>query len=93
MKKVVKKTNERYVTEKTFKKFESSFGGNMANIARSFSRVEESLGMVVKELKNIHEDNKYSRQNISSLSSDGLSYDRRIDGLTLRVDKLESKLK
>ena len=100
MKKVTKKTNQKYVTEKSFKKFESSFEIDMANIAKSFARVDESLELhnkamheMLKEIKTIHEDNKYFRQSISNLYSDGLSHDRKISALDGRVEKLEAKSK
>ncbi len=51
MKKVAKKSTEKYITEKNFEK-------HMGGIARSFTRIEESLEMIVRELKNLHEDNK-----------------------------------
>ena len=107
MKKVVKKTTEKYVTEAKFGVFEKTFESSMRSIAKSFSDQNETLKihtdmfkkngevmeLMLKEIKNIHEDNKYFKQNISSLNSDGLSYDRKIENLTLRVEKLESKNK
>lgn len=93
MEKRIKKTTEKYVTEKTFEK-------SMRSIAGSFSRVDVSLEMhgkvlqeILKEIKTIHEENKYFRQSISNLNIDGLSYDRRIDNLSVRLEKLESKSK
>ena len=46
--------------------------------------------VMLKEIKTIHEDNKYFRQSISSLNFDGLTYDRKIGDLTTRVEKLEN---
>ncbi len=93
MKKVVKKTTEKYVTNKTFET-------NMASIVRSFERVDASLdahtkvlGEILKEIRQIHEDNKEFRKNFASLSIDGVSYDRRIENLNIRVEKLEAKSK
>jgi len=114
MKKAVKKTGGKYLTERkfgvfqnTFKKFENSFEINMRSIAKSFARVDESLGeinktlkmqqdvlqIMLKEITAIHEDNKYFRESISSLNKDGLYYDKRIENLDIRVEKLESKAK
>jgi DNA topoisomerase IA len=92
MKKGTSKTAERYVTGITFKKFESSFETNMANIAKSFERHEKVMDHILKELQQMHEENKYFRQSISGLNNDGLSYDRKIDNLNLRVEKLEAKM-
>jgi hypothetical protein len=41
---------------------------------------------MLKEIKTIHEDNKYFRAGISNLNLEGLSYDRKIE-------KLEEKVK
>ena len=91
MKERIQKTTEKYVTRTMFKKFESSFETNMANIARSFERHEKVMDHILKELQQMHEENKYFRQSISGLNSDGLSYDRKIDNLTVRVEKFETK--
>ena len=86
MKREASKITEKYVSEKTF---ESS----MLSIAQNFMRIEESLGMIVKELKNLHEDNKYMRQTLSSFTSDVSRHDRKISNLDVRVEKLELKSK
>ena len=86
MKKVVKKTTEKYVTEKTFET-------NMASIAKSFERVDAALEMVVQELKNLHEDNKYIRQTLSNFTGDVSRHDRKISDLDIRLEKLELKAK
>jgi septal ring factor EnvC (AmiA/AmiB activator) len=59
---------------------------------KKFNQHDKIFEVMIKELKTIHEDNKYFRENISSLNSDGLSYNRKIDNLTARVEKLESKV-
>lgn len=84
MKKGLKKTTEKYVTENTFEK-------HMQNIAKSFDRHEKVMQDILKELKQMHEENKYFRASISNLNLEGLSYDRKIENLTIRVEKLESK--
>lgn len=93
MKKITPKTTEKYVTEKTFET-------NMQAIAKSFHRVDKALEMhgrvmqdILKEVKSIHEDNKHFRNSIIGLNSDSISYERRVENLTFRVEKLESKNK
>ena len=100
MKKSVKKTTEKYLTENKFQKFEKTFEGSMRSIAGSFARVDASteehqkvMQLMLKEIIAIRDDNKYFRENILSLNTDGSSYDRRIDNLNMRVEKLESKIK
>jgi len=54
---------------------------------------KDVLEVMLKEIRTIHEDNKYFRANISALYTDGVSYDRKINNLTVRVEKLEVKSK
>jgi CMP-2-keto-3-deoxyoctulosonic acid synthetase len=49
------------------------------------------LQIMLKEIKAIHEDSKSFRNNISTLYTDHVSYDRKIENLTVRVEKLEIK--
>jgi len=83
MKKVAKKKIEKYVTETTFEK-------HMTNIAKSFDRhekvmvdIQEVMTLILKEMKQMQEENKYFRENISNLYGDGVSYDRRLSNLTV----------
>jgi len=55
--------------------------------------VKAGAEVMLKEIRTIHEDNKYFRANISALYTDGVSYDRKINNLTVRVEKLELKSK
>jgi len=54
---------------------------------------QEVSKIMLKEIKAIHEDGKSFRENISSLNTDGILYDRKINNLTVRVEKLEVKSK
>ncbi len=99
MKKIMVK-QEKYLTEKKFKKFEGSFDTSMRAIAHSFAKVDENLAkhgkvldILLKEVQAMHEDNKYFRQSVSTLYTDGSSHDRRIENLTMRVERLESTRK
>ena len=65
------------------------FDGVYENMKDGFDRHGKVLEGILKEIKAIHEDNKYFRQSISSLNIDGSSYDRKIEDLTMRVEKLE----
>ena len=77
--------------KKTFNKFEDKFDASMRAVAKSFADNAEVMGLILKEIRTIHEENKYFRESISSLNTDGLSYDKRISSLDVQVDKLESK--
>jgi hypothetical protein len=76
----------KYVTESTFEK-------HMANIAKSFDRVDTTLESIIKELRDIKEEQKETRKDLASFASDVLRHDRRIEDLTIRVERLESKSK
>ena len=100
----IKKTTEKYVTEKTFNtfenrfdKFEARFESSARATAKSFADTTEIINktteIILKEIRTIHEDNKYFIQSISSLNTDGLSFDRKIENLTMRVEKLELSLR
>lgn len=56
-----------------------------------FKTQQDVLQIMLKEIKAIHEDSKSFRDNISTLFTDHVSYDRRIENLTIRVEKLEIK--
>lgn len=91
MKKKEVKKIEKYVTEKTFNKFEARFESSARTTAKSFAdnakitagmlvqlkNINEVTTIILKEIRTIHEDNKYFRQSISGLNTDGLSYDKK----------------
>lgn len=49
------------------------------------------LQIMLKEIKAVHEDSKSFRDNISTLYTDHVAYDRKIENLNVRVEKLELK--
>ena len=49
------------------------------------------VALILKEISAIHKDNKHFRETVASLNMDGISYNRRIENLTIRVEKLETK--
>ena len=82
--KVFKKTASEF--EDKFDKFEDRFESSARATAKSFADNAEVMALILKEIRTIHEDNKYFRQSISSLNIDGLSQDRKIENLTTRMD-------
>ncbi|MDD5721385.1 MAG: hypothetical protein PHT16_02985 [Candidatus Pacebacteria bacterium] len=56
---------------------------------KDLKRQEDVLQIMLKEIKAIHEDSKSFRDNISTLYTDHVAYDRRIENLTVRVEKIE----
>ena len=47
------------------------------------------LEIMLKEITAIHKDTKSFRDNISTLYTDHVGYDRKLSNLTVRVEKLE----
>jgi len=93
MKKGVRKTNEKYVTEKTFEKSMVSIAKSFVRINEALERHERVLEMILKELKNLRDDHREIRSALSNLEIGLLKYDRKLEDLTLRVEKLEMRIK
>ncbi len=86
------KTTEKYVTNKTFESSMKAIAKSFERVDKALERIDGALEMMIKELRAMHEDNKQFRQSVSGLHSDGISYERRIENLTIRVEKLEAKI-
>lgn len=54
---------------------------------------KETVQIILKEITAIHGDTKSFRDNISTLYTDHVGYDRKISNLGARVEKLEVKSK
>lgn len=72
----------------------------MVSIVKSFARIDEALErhervleMILKELKNLRDDHREIRSALSNLEIGLLKYDRKLEDLTLRVEKLEMRIK
>ena len=65
----------------------------------NFERIESKMAtkdvleVMLKEINAIHGDTKSFRDNISTLYTDHVGYDKKISNLTVRVEKLEVKSK
>ena len=64
--------------------------------AKGFDKVDKKLDqhdkifeIMIKELRDIHQDNKHFRESVSGLNNDGVFCKRKIENLTVRVEKLE----
>jgi hypothetical protein len=54
---------------------------------------KDTVQIMLKEITAIHADTKSFRENISSLYTDHLAYDKKIDNILVRVEKVELKSK
>lgn len=62
---------------------------DMNDVKKDVSSNTKVSSLILKEISAIHEDNKRFRETLASLNMDGISYSRRIENLTIRVEKLE----
>ena len=107
MKKEMIKKEPKYLTETRFHVFENKFGvfektfeKHMANIAKSFSRVEERLvrhdkafELLFKQMQTFTEEAREHRQTMSSLMRSDISQERTVEDLKIRVERLEMQMK
>lgn len=76
-------------TEDLIDKLAVSTSKGFESIDKKLDQHDKIFELMIKDLKTIHEDNKYFRQTVSILNSNDLFYDRKIEDLTTRVEKLE----
>lgn len=107
MKKVVKKTVEKYLTENRFGVFEKNFEKHMANIAKSFSNIDERFSkiderfvrhdkafeLLFKQMQTYTEEAREHRQTMSSLIHTDVKQEREVEDLKIRVERLEMQIK
>ena len=59
------------------------------DVKKDVSSNTKVSNLMLKEISAIHEDNKRFRETVASLNMDGISYNRKIENLTIRMEKLE----
>lgn len=100
MRKAVKKTTEKYLIGNKFGVFEKTFEKHMANIAKSFSRIDERLvrhdkafELLFKQMQTYTEEAREHRQTMSSLIHTDVKQERYLEDLKIRVERLEMQIK
>lgn len=93
MQKKATKKEPKYVTMPVFEK-------SMASIARSFEKIESRLDqhdksfiLILNQLRSMQEEAREYRLSMSSLNHSDVVQEREIEGLKVRVEKLEQKVK
>ena len=94
------KKEQKHLTESKFRVFETTFEKHMANIAKSFSRIDERLTrhdkafeLVLKQMQQFTEEAREHRQTMSSLMHTDISQERTIEDLKIRVERIEAQIK
>jgi hypothetical protein len=84
MKREVQQKSEQYVTL-------SVFENSMQSIASRFDRIDGILEKMFVEFKRNHDEHEYFRSTLLMHDREIILHDRKIDGLTDRVEVLEVK--
>ncbi|MFA6006829.1 MAG: hypothetical protein WC764_03865 [Candidatus Paceibacterota bacterium] len=96
-------STKKYLTEKKFGIFQSTFDKAMTGIAKSFAGIHQLLAehgrmhashtksfeLIMTELKTIHTDNQHFKQTMSAMQRDLTGHDRQLDNHEIRIEKLE----
>ena len=91
MKREVRKTTQKYVTETIFERHMRAIAKSLNDLQDQATTQNQVSQMILKELTALHEDNKKMRDTLSGFVSDVLKHDHKINNLTIRVEKLEVK--
>jgi hypothetical protein len=81
---VQQQKSEQYVTISVFEKAVRAIGGR-------FDRIDRILETILQELKQNREEHEYFRSTFRMHDAEIVMHDRKIDGLTDRVEVLEVK--
>lgn len=81
---VQQQKSEQYVTISVFEKA-------MRSIASRLDRIDRILEAILQELKQNREEHEYFRSTFRMHDAEIVTHDRKIDGLTDRVEVLEAK--
>jgi hypothetical protein len=74
-----------------FERLDKKIDKEVGDVKKNVSSNTKVSNLILKEISAIHEDNKRFRETVASLNMDSISYNRRIENLTIRVEKLEIK--
>lgn len=75
--------------DERFRSIDERFNG----IDERLDRHEKVFETILHGIRNLHEDNKYMRSTLTGFVRDTSVHGQRIDDLTIRVERLEQKVK
>jgi hypothetical protein len=93
MKKNVSKKKSEYVTTATFEKGMDFMAKSFAKVFDRFDRNDKVIESLLKEMQNYGKEAREHRMTMSGLNHSDISQEREIEGLKIRVEKLEQKIK
>jgi phage shock protein A len=90
MKKIAKK-EPKYVTMPVFEKAMDFMAKSFAKVFEKLERHDKAFELVLKEMRDYSQEAREHRMMMSDLNHSDISQERRIEGLEIRVEKLERK--
>lgn len=93
MKKPTKEIKQKYVTEATFEKHMRSIAHSFDGLGKGLENLTKAVTGLAQHMNIIKEDMKDMKGTLSSFVSDVNSHERRIENLTVRVERLEEARK
>lgn len=93
MKKRVLKNKSGYITVTVFEKGMDFMGKSFAKVFDKLDRNDEVIVSLLKEMQNYGKEAREHRMTMSGLNHSDINQEREIEGLKIRVEKLEQKIK
>ncbi|MFA5932223.1 MAG: hypothetical protein WC793_02500 [Candidatus Paceibacterota bacterium] len=107
MKKIVKKTTEKYVTIPIFEKAMTSIAKSFSKMDERFDKMDErfdkidqrlirhdkAFELIFKQMQIYAEEAREHRQTMASLIHTDIRQERDVEDLKIRVERLEAQLK
>ena len=100
MKKIVKKTTEKYVTIPIFEKAMTSIAKSFSKMDERFDKIDQRLirhdkafELIFKQMQIYAEEAREHRQIMASLIHTDIKQERDVEDLKIRVERLEAQLK
>ena len=100
MKKIVKKTTEKYVTIPIFEKAMTSIAKSFSKMDERFDKIDQRLirhdkafELIFKQMQIYAEEAREHRQTMASLIHTDIRQERDVEDLKIRVERLEAQLK
>ncbi len=100
MKKIVKKTTEKYVTIPIFEKAMTSIAKSFSKMDERFDKIDQRLirhdkafELIFKQMQIYAEEAREHRQTMASLIHTDIRQERDVEDLKIRVERLEAQIK
>jgi len=93
MKKKVLKKKSEYVTTAIFEKGMDFMAKSFSKVFEKLERHDKAFESMFKEMQNYGKEAREHRMTMSGLNISDITQEREIEGLKVRVEKLEQKLK